>query len=777
MESGAVVCGREFSDELLERLNAEVCANPEMSRSELSRRVCDWLGWKGPEGEPKQVSCRVALLRLHRAGRIELPKPQRGVPRAREGTPNDAGCTDPIDCSLADLGGLNVFVVTRSERERNEEWKRLMAHHYLGPGPLVGAQMRYLIGSERGWVGALAFSAAAWHLAARDEWIGWSERARKANLRYVVSNSRFLIPPWVQVPNLASRVLSLCVRRLRSDWLERYGYEPVLLETFVDSERFRGTCYQAANWNHLGATQGRGRQDRERSCSQSVKDIYALPLSKRFRAVLREEPPQVPRPRVKAPVDWAEEEFGGAAFGDERLSKRLVELARDFYARPQGSIPQACDSRARTKAAYRWLSHPMITLQAVLAPHIEATTRRIAEKSVVLAVQDTTSFNYSAHVATAGLGPIGSTFSGAPGPQGILMHDTMAFTVDGLPLGLVDVQAWARDPKEVGKKHTRHQRPIEQKESAKWLHSFQAASIVQAACSHTKVVSVGDREADIYELFAFALAQPHGAQLLVRAEHDRLVKDGQGRLFAHMHQQAIAAERVVDVPRTKKGKARRATLEIRFAAVRLSPPVKKRAKLEPIDLWAVLASEVDAPDDVSPLEWMLLTTIEVTTPEDAFEKLDWYAKRWGIEVFHKTVKSGCRIEERQLATEPRLENCLAVDLVVAWRILHLTMLGRQDPDQPCTVFFEEHEWKAVIAFTQGPEKVPETTPSLREVTRIVAGLGGFLGRKGDGEPGVKSLWIGLQRLDTISAAWRAFGPESPARARSPTSVSRDPGYG
>jgi hypothetical protein len=773
VEAGAVVSGREFSDELLERLNAGVRTDPDVSRSELSRRVCDWLGWKSPDGEPKQVSCRVSLLRLHRRGLIELPKPRGEVPGAREVTRGDEDCPDPIGCSLSELGGLRVALVTRFERELNEEWKRLMGHHYLGPGPLVGAQMRYLIGSERGWVGALAFSAAAWHVAARDEWIGWSERARKANLRYVVSNSRFLIPPWVTVPSLASKVLSLCVRRLRQDWFERYGYEPVLLETFVDKERFRGTCYQAANWEHLGATQGRGRQDREMTCSKSVKDIYALPLSKRWRAVLREEPSHVPQPRVKTPVDWAEEELGGAEFGDERLSKRLVELARDFYARPQASIPQACDSRARTKAAYRWLSHPMIHIQAVLQPHYEATTRRISEQSVVLAVQDTTSFNYSAHVATEGLGPIGSTLEG---PQGIMMHDTMAFTVDGLPLGLVDVQAWARDPKERGKKHKRYKRPIEQKESAKWLHSFRAASAVQAACLNTKVVSVGDREADIYELFALALAQPKGAQLLVRAEHDRLVKDGHGRLWTHMNQQPIAAERAVDVPRTNKSKARRATLGIRFAAVRLSPP-RRKSKLEPIDLWAVFASEVEAPDDVSPLEWMLLTTIEVTTPEDAFEKLDWYAKRWGIEVFHKTVKSGCRIEERQLATEPRLENCLAIDLVVAWRILLLTMLGRQDPDQPCTAFFEEYEWKAAIAFTRGPENVPETTPSLREVTRIVAGLGGFLGRKGDGEPGIKSLWIGLQRLDTVSAAWLAFGPESPARAPPPTPVSRDPGYG
>ena len=325
MEVGAVVSGREFSDELLARLNAAVRTHPEMSRSELSRRVCDWLDWKGPDGEAKEVSCRVALLRLHRRGLIELPQPQRKVPHAKEASRCDESCKDRIVCSLAELTeltGLSVVLVTRFERELNEAWKRLMAHHYLGPGPLVGAQMRYLIESERGWVGALAFSAAAWHVAARDKWVGWSERARTANLRYVVSNSRFLIPPWVTVPNLASQVLSLCAGRLRQDWFERYGYEPVLLETFVDQERFRGTCYQAANWKHLGTTRGRGRQDREVICSKSVKDIYALPLSKRWRTVLREAPPHVPPPQVKAPVDWAEEEFGGAEFG--RSEERRV---------------------------------------------------------------------------------------------------------------------------------------------------------------------------------------------------------------------------------------------------------------------------------------------------------------------------------------------------------------------------------------------------------------------------------------------------------------------
>ena len=159
---------------------------------------------------------------------------------------------------------------------------------------------------------------------------------------------------------------------------------------------------------------------------------------------------------------------------------------------------------------------------------------------------------------------------------------------------------------------------------------------------------------------------------------------------------------------------------------------------------------------------MLLTTQPVTTADDALERLAWYTRRWGIEVYHKTLKSGCRIEERQLATVPRLANCLAIDLVVAWRIVHLMMRGRDTPALPCTIYFADHEWNALYAFVaRDPAAVPPAPPTLREVTRTVARLGGFLGRPRDGDPGVKTLWLGLQRLDTIAAAWLAFGPDRP----------------
>ena len=211
--------------------------------------------------------------------------------------------------------------------------------HYLGAGPLCGAQIRYLIRSGAGeWLGGLAFSASAWRVEARDHWISWNEEARREHLQEVIANSRFLIRPSVRAPNLASHALGLALRQVASDLCERYGYAPLLVETFVDAERFAGTCYQAANWELVGVTQGRGRQDTEHQSAQTVKKVWVYPLHAQARERLRGG---APAPTTPAPADWAEQEFGGAALGDERRKRRLLVLARDFYARPQASVPEA----------------------------------------------------------------------------------------------------------------------------------------------------------------------------------------------------------------------------------------------------------------------------------------------------------------------------------------------------------------------------------------------------------------------------------------------------
>jgi len=649
-------------------------------------------------------------------------------------------------------------------------------YHYLGAGPLCGAQVRYLIESSvYGSIGGLAFSAAAWRVAPRDRWIGWSEEARKANLGKVVCNSRFLLVP--RVAHLASHVLSFCARRVRQDWVERYGVRPMLFETYVERDQFEGTCYKAANWVHVGATQGRGRMDRDRAYSAPIKDVYVYPLQRGARKGLCVEPQPKPiRCQLReagVAQDWAEEELGEVDLGDRRLSKRLVSIAQAFYARPQSNIPQACQTRVDTKATYRFLDHPETSMEKVLAPHYEATLGRISREEVVLAVQDTTSLNYTAHPATQNLGPIGYRLDRG---IGLILHSTLTFNREGTPLGLLDVQCWARDAVDFGKKKRRHSVPIEEKESYKWLLSFRKVAEAQKRCPKSTLVSVGDREADIYELFELALSDPTGPKLLIRAEQDRLLAEGQGHLWKKVAQQEVTGIQEIQVPRQKNRPARVARLEVRFAEVTLKPPQRKKGRKE-LTLWAVWAREAEEPAEGERIEWMLLTTCAVTTFDEAIEKLSWYTIRWGIEVFHRTLKSGCKVEERQLGHADRIETCLAIDMVVAWRIFHLAKLGRETPDVPCTVFFEEAEWKALVAYVTQNPKPPDHPPTLREAMRMVAILGGFLGRKGDGEPGTKSLWLGLQRLDDLSSMWKLLTKTPNSHSSSFPLVSSNPGYG
>jgi hypothetical protein len=765
------ICDQTFSPEMIDRIQATVDEQPDLSRYKLSQHVCGWLDWRNDIGNFKEMSCRVALLKLHRRGHINLPAACGRPPGRGQKKHVREPIEEPpvVECTLAELGHIELVCIDRGDKRLSGIWNDLMErYHYLGSGPLCGSQIRYVIRSDRyGWLGGLAFSAAAWHLKARDEWIGWDRRTRRKRLKRIVCNSRFLICPQVRVADLASHVLSLSIRRLRGDWPRRYGIEPVLLETFVQRERYVGTCYRAANWQYIGTTVGRGRQDREHHFPVAVKDIYMYPLCEGFREILCDGPPK-PVQNARPTGDWAEEEFGTAELGDKRRRQRLLTIARDFYARPQANIPQACGSRAKTKAAYRFFNEQSNSMDKILSSHHETTVSRIKEHTVVLSVQDTTTLNYSTHPATEGLGLIASKQGGI---IGLVVHDTMSFNVDGTPLGLVDVQSWARDPADFGKKHLRRQLAIEQKESNKWLKSFKAAAEVQKHCPETMLVSVGDREADIYELFQLALSDSKGPKLLVRAEHNRFLADGQGHVWEYLAGLPLSGIQEIHVPRKKKQKARQATLEVRFARVSLKPPPGK-AHLGELSVWAVLAEEKDAPEGIEPLRWMLLTTCAVETFEQAVEKLGWYCHRWGIEVYHKTLKSGCRIEQRQLGSADRIEACLAIDMVVAWRIYHLTKLGRETPDVPCTVFFEDAEWKALVAYkTQNPIP-PEQPPTLRKATRMVASLGGFLGRKCDGEPGTTTLWLGLQRLDDMTAMWKiAMSFFTPQFANPPPSVS------
>jgi hypothetical protein len=313
----------------------------------------------------------------------------------------------------------------------------------LKSGQLVGEQLRYVAEYAGEWLALLSWNAGSYHLAGRDRWIGWSDEQRRCRLPFVVNNSRFLIRPEVEVPNLASHLLGKCARRLVADWRNRYNYEPVLAETFVDCERFPGTCYRGANWLEIGTSSGRGRQDAEHRAAVSKKRIFALPLTDNWRDVL----PMgrvVKEEKCKSQRSWAEVELGSAKLGDTRLSHRATILAEAFFDQPQASIPEACGSAGGAKAAYRFFDNESVTLGKLLKPHLIETERRMAEYDVILAVQDTTSLNYSTRSSMTGTGPISHNQPGSGGSTGLEVHDTLAFTSAGVPLGVLDAQCWAR---------------------------------------------------------------------------------------------------------------------------------------------------------------------------------------------------------------------------------------------------------------------------------------------------------------------------------------------
>ena len=706
-------------------------------------------------GKLREMSARRAIAELERRGAIVLPKAVVVGNFKREAKQKTAIEVAELECSFEQLGPVEIVAVSEQSRQESRTWTRMMEdYHYLGACKLRGAQMRYFIRSgKHGLLGGVSFSAATRRLSCRDKWIGWSESACRANLQQVVSNSRFLIVPGVKVPNLASHVLGQILRRVSSDWQQRYGYELLLVETFVDPERFEGVCYRAANWERIGQTAGRQDGFGNRKVSTGKKEVYLFALRADARQVLCSEPKDALKLRGK-PIktnDWVEQELATARIFDDRLRERMYRVTRRFAAQAQALVPQTANgSAAEAKGTYRFFKNPRVTMDAVLKGHVETTIERAREHRVVLSVQDTTFLNYTAN-APEGAGPIGPTKD-----VGLILHATVGFSLAGTPLGVLDAQCWARDPDEIGKRKKSHQLPIEEKESVTWLRSYRAVAEAQRLCPDTMFVSVSDRESDIFDLFDEAVRSKDGPKLLVRAERTRLRKtlDGTGpasqeHLWGRMQSQPVAGHQQLHVPKRPARLERTAKIEVRYASVLLRPPV--RSKLQPVQVWAVYAREVDyGPDVAQPIEWMLLTTVPVASFDDATQRLAWYTLRWGIELFHRILKSGCRIEDRLLDDTESLKKCLALDLIVAWRIHLLMKASRETPDVPCTRFLEETEWKVLHAVIHNAPP-PTTTPSLRTAVHLIARLGGFLVSKRNREPGMITLWRGLIRLNAMVA--------------------------
>ena len=456
---------------------------------------------------------------------------------------------------------------------------------------------------------------------------------------------------------------------------------------------------------------------------------------------------------LTAAPNWCNEEFATIDLTDARLDGRCQSLAAAMAAQPNVPINQACEDWADTKAAYRFFDNDKVTAERILSPHKRRTLERMSKHALVLAVQDTSFLNYTHHPKTQGTGPIGTN---KQKQSGFVMHSTLALTSAGLPLGLLTESIWPRPVDQPSKTSSEcSQQPIEKKESYKWVQAFQAT--IDLPLAETKTITICDREADIYEMFA--LAKEKEAQLLVRASFDRALMDKPAqKLWAKAQNPPCAGQLNVSVPQSTTQPKREAILSVRYTTVTLKPPWRpNKKKLSAVTLNAVFIREETPPDNVDePIEWLLLTNCPVACFADAVQIVKWYRCRWQIEVFHKILKSGCVIEECRLETAERLYPFIALKSIIAWRLHWLTYVSRHEPDAVCTAILAEHEWQALYIRIHRTSTLPTELPTVHEVVRWIGQLGGFLGRKNDGEPGITVMWRGWQRLQDIATTWYLF---------------------
>ena len=455
---------------------------------------------------------------------------------------------------------------------------------------------------------------------------------------------------------------------------------------------------------------------------------------------------------------WAKEELKYANLPDKRLNKRLIKIVENLASQPHGSVPQASGDWANTKATYNFWQSKRFEHEDIIDAHQKQSAQRASTEEIILAIQDTSDFNFTHHPGKTWDKGFGMTCA-QKYVRGLKVHSIMAATTQGVPLGILDQQIWTRNPKSK-KKKKKHKAnsSILNKESKRWLRGLVTSEL--AIPSTTTVVTVADREGDIYELFA--LERETNSELLIRAKHNRRINHELKLVKEAMAQTPSSGQLVISVPRKDEQPSREANLTISYASFTFPAPSNrpKTAAPEQITLNVISAQEENPPTGQKPINWLLLTTLDLQNFEQAVRCILWYTYRWLIERYHYVLKSGCRIEHLQLETADRIKKALATYAIVAWRLLWLTYQARQNPELPCDTILETYEWQSLYCHVHNVSLPIAQPPSLKQAVIWIAQLGGFLARKHDGFPGVTTLWRGLARLHDIASTWKRLHPHS-----------------
>ena len=761
------------------RLEPIVAGGAFESRTALGRAVCAQFGFTDARGTAQLPGCLKALEVLETEQLIALPAPrphpQRPSPRCLA-----APVPAPVDvpAQVRDVEGLRLVVVEDEAQRRI--WNTLLAEeHPQGTTTFVGCQVRYLVGSAHGWLGAVGFSASALRLRARDTWMGWSDAQRTAHLHRVVCLSRFLIRPAVRCRHLASHVLGRVLRRVEADFEARYHYRPWLVETFVAPEH-DGACFRAANFVCVGPTAGRGRCDRAHAGARTVKSVYMYELAAHWRRTLGVAPVEAAPSRHPGEgldsAQWAQNELGGAPLGDKRLSARLVRSATLLASCP-GHVFTGAPDRAAVKGYYRLIDHPdesQVTPEHIVAPHRARTIERMRAHDTVLCIQDGTDLSFATRPGCEGLSIIGRNQTTAK-TLGLHLHLTLAVSGAGLPLGVLrcgfdepppDEATSEQDPEDGDEAPSRptDTEPDDDdsaRKTQRWLDALH--DVAEAALPlprKIRVLSVMDREADFFELFD-AQRRLGRVDVLVRAKHNRRLGQGIPKLFATLRIAPADGHVEIDIARVSKRPkssrkqarpartARVARAEVHYRELTLPSTIEG---LAPVTLWAVHVRETAPPEGEKPLEWFLLTSVRVECLEAALETVEHYLRRWRVEDFFRVLKSGCRAEHLGFHSAERLQRALTIQAVIAWRLMLMTLLGREVPECDAELLFSDIELHFLADYAADAALPAPRT--LAGAVLLVALLGGYQNRKHDPPPGHQIMWRGYERMSLATLGYR-----------------------
>lgn len=719
----------------------------ELGRTDLARRLCELMKWRSMDGKWNVAQALKVLPIVAEHLNIQLPPSQRKAKVRKALVPTESFSeyfyTSPLKINLSDAGTISVQAV---RKEDYKKWAAMMHfYHPQGVPHHPGACLRFWIASSvYGIIGGFSFHAASWHQAARDKSIGWCLKARSQNLGYVVNNGRFLILPNIRIPNLASLSLKLAVDKVKVEWKKRYGKAPRLLYTYVDPS-YNGTSYLAAGWKKVGQTKGKNEENK------GSKDVFTLPLCPDFQSKLQKYKPldgfELITSRSQRKYSWEVSEYGQSSYPCKKTRDRLFTIGKELGCSMEGKVSRLFNEKNARRTSYYFFSNDAIDQEDILESHVKNSISRAYKEKVCLVLQDTTFINYTKLKKTKGLTKNGKG-------KGMAVHVQFAVNDKGMPLGTLSFNADFKTADPNKKKGA---------ESARWTEGLRIAARAGNICKNTRVISVSDREGDIYDLLEEQKKLADNVGYVVRVNSARryvIAEDSEPEsLLDYMQKQDMVGGKYIYV-RSHGTKKIQPTVKVRvglrMAKVTLKPP-HGREDAEPLKATAVLATgkKRGVDGEFQKFSWLLLTSEE--RPEGTFAKqwaktiVDWYSRRWKIEEFFRVLKSGCKVEEHGLKTTSALKKHLAFDCVTAWRVMYIRHFALIRPTMMASKVIQFEEIVAIYALLKSDSpnyavRAPPNKWTVEDLTLFIGRLAGFQRTKVQKYPGDQLMWIALKRL-------------------------------